>query len=56
MIPLSKLKTMRIGVLCGGLSSEREVSINTGGAVTRALKEAGYTVTSIDVGKDVAQK
>jgi D-alanine-D-alanine ligase len=50
------LKDKRIGVLDGGLSSERDVSLRSGGAVTKALREAGYTVSEIDVGKDLPQK
>ena len=35
MIPKEKLKTLRIGVLDGGLSTEREVSQRTGAVITR---------------------
>ena len=38
----------RIGVLYGGLSAEREVSLKSGKAVGLALKELGYLVTLID--------
>lgn len=40
----------RIGVLMGGHSSEREVSLRTGNAVHRALSRRGYDVVTIDVG------
>ena len=40
----------RIGVLMGGQSSEREVSLRTGGAVHRALSRRGYNAVMIDVG------
>jgi D-alanine-D-alanine ligase len=53
MIPIDKLKTLRIAVLDGGLSTEREVSLRSGAAVTKALREAAYTVVEIDVGKDL---
>jgi D-alanine-D-alanine ligase len=56
MIPIEKLKQLRIGVLDGGLSTEREVSLRSGGAVTKALKEAGYDVVEIDVQKDIAAR
>ncbi len=46
----------RIGVLMGGLSSEREVSIKSGMAVLKALKEKGYDAIPIDVGRDVARE
>ncbi|SEL49333.1 D-alanine--D-alanine ligase [Stigmatella aurantiaca] len=52
----SELKTKRVGVLLGGLSSEREVSLRTGAAVSKALRSLGYDVVEIDVGKDVAAR
>ena len=43
-----------IAVLYGGPSPERDVSLDSGRAVARALGAAGYTVTEIDVvGRDV---
>ena len=42
-------KQARIGVLLGGVSSEREVSIRSGEAVARALESAGHTAVRIDV-------
>lgn len=50
------LKTKRIGILLGGLSSERDVSLRTGAAIGKALREAGYTAIDLDVGKDIAEK
>lgn len=38
----------RIGVVHGGLSAEREVSLKTGAGVTAALVEAGYQAVAID--------
>ncbi len=38
----------RVVVLCGGSSSEREVSLRSGSAVAQALKTAGYDVTVLD--------
>jgi D-alanine-D-alanine ligase len=46
----------RVGVLLGGLSVEREVSLRTGAAVAAALKGLGYSVLELDVGKDIAQR
>ncbi|MGH1349478.1 MAG: D-alanine--D-alanine ligase [Methyloligellaceae bacterium] len=45
-----------IAVLLGGLSSEREVSLNSGAACAEALEGEGYKVTRIDVGHDIAQR
>lgn len=50
-----ELKTKRIGVLMGGLSAEREVSLKSGAAVHRALLDRGYDALAIDVGRDLAQ-
>lgn len=45
----------RVGVLMGGLSSERAISFKSGRAVAEALREKGYEVVDIDVGRDVDQ-
>ena len=47
------LKSREIGVLMGGKSSEREVSLKSGAAIYRALKSLKYHVTSVDVGDDI---
>lgn len=45
---------MRIAVLKGGPSSEREVSLRSGAAVARGLREAGHDVVEVDVtGRDL---
>jgi D-alanine-D-alanine ligase len=46
----------KIGVLMGGLSSEREVSLASGKAILKALEEKGYAAVPIDVGRDVAER
>ncbi len=38
-----------IGVLMGGYSSEREISLKSGWAIYKALKEAGCRVTAVDI-------
>lgn len=45
----AKLKNSKIGVLMGGDSSEREISLKSGKAVVKALKTAGLTVAGIDL-------
>ncbi|MCX6993822.1 MAG: D-alanine--D-alanine ligase [Kiritimatiellaeota bacterium] len=47
-------KTFRhVAVLMGGPSSEREVSLRSGRAVTEGLRQAGYEVVEVDVrGRD----
>jgi D-alanine-D-alanine ligase len=42
-----------IAVLLGGISAEREVSLNTGAQVMAALAEAGFSPRAIDVGADL---
>lgn len=41
-------KTARVGVLMGGLSSEREVSLESGAGVLAALRERGYNAIALD--------
>ena len=43
-----------VAVLMGGWSAEREVSLRSGRACAEALTRLGYTVTRIDVGRDIA--
>ncbi|MDP6785506.1 MAG: D-alanine--D-alanine ligase [Rhodospirillales bacterium] len=42
-----------VAVLMGGWSAEREVSLVSGAAVSRTLKEQGHRVTPIDVQRDM---
>ena len=51
---LEELKTKKIGVLMGGISSEREISLKTGGAVLKALLAKDYHASGIDVGRSIA--
>ncbi len=43
----------RVAVLCGGFSKEREVSLVSGNAAARALKNKGFEVATIDVKRDM---
>ena len=49
------LTRARIGVLMGGQSAERDVSIRTGTAVHRSLVHRGYDAVAIDVRPTLAQ-
>ncbi len=40
---------MKIALLCGGTSSEREVSLRSGAAIMRGLQNAGHAVEFFDV-------
>lgn len=44
-----KTKPINVAVLMGGISSEREVSMRSGRAVSEALKKAGYKVSDVIV-------
>ncbi|MEW6201864.1 MAG: D-alanine--D-alanine ligase [bacterium] len=46
----------RIGVLMGGSSGEREVSLRSGTGVYESLKRQGYDAVAIDVGVDIVER
>jgi len=54
--PHRLLTKARIGVLMGGRSSEREVSLRTGQAVHRALLRRGYDAVAIDVSRSLLRQ
>lgn len=41
-------KPVRVTVVCGGIASERDVSLRSGKAVAKALTARGYTVSEFD--------
>ena len=45
-----------VAVLMGGWSAEREVTLRSGKACADALESAGYQVTRIDAGRDLAEQ
>jgi D-alanine-D-alanine ligase len=47
------VKTKRVGILMGGVSSEREVSLRSGAAIYEALRERGYDVVKVLVDRDI---
>lgn len=47
---------MKVGVIAGGVSSEREVSLRSGQSVFNALKDLGYNSVFIDAGTDLCEK
>jgi D-alanine-D-alanine ligase len=47
------MQSRKVGVLLGGLSSEREVSLRTGEAVLAALRERGHDAIPIYVDHDI---
>ena len=46
----------RIVVLVGGMSRERDISLETGNAVSIALDQLGYDARTLDVGSDLVEK
>jgi D-alanine-D-alanine ligase len=44
-----------VAMLMGGWSNERPVSLKSGAGCANALRNAGYRVTEVDVGRDVAE-
>jgi D-alanine-D-alanine ligase len=49
-------KFNHVAVLLGGLSAERRVSLDSGAGCAQALESAGYKVTRVDAGRDLAQR
>lgn len=49
-------KNQKIGLIYGGLSSESDISRQTGKAMLKALQNKGYQAVGIDVGKDIVQQ
>jgi D-alanine-D-alanine ligase len=47
------LKTKKIGVLLGGRSSERDISLKSGNAVLNGLKRGGYKAIPVDASKNL---
>jgi D-alanine-D-alanine ligase len=43
---------VKVAVLCGGRSSEHDVSLRSGAAVARGLREAGHEVVEVTIGRD----
>ena len=44
-----------VAVLMGGISAERDVSLNSGAACAKALAEQGFQVSEVDVDRSVGQ-
>ena len=47
------MKEKEIGILHGGVSAERDISIKTGEAMYAALKARGYNVQKVFVDADI---
>jgi D-alanine-D-alanine ligase len=51
-IPVCRPNAVRVAVLMGGISAEREVSLMSGREVSKALRQSGFRVTDIDLHPD----
>ncbi len=49
------MKRLRVALLCGGKSSEREISLKSGMQVKKALPEDKYEVIIYDPASDLAK-
>ena len=49
-------RSVRVGVLLGGLSAEHGISLKSGHAVAKALADRGWNVVEVEVGRDLAQR
>ncbi len=56
MKKVQSLGKKKIGVLMGGTSAEREISLSTGKAILQVLKRKGLKAIPIDVGKNIAER
>ncbi|MDD3845915.1 MAG: D-alanine--D-alanine ligase [Syntrophorhabdaceae bacterium] len=52
----NSFKNMKIGVLLGGRSSERTISLKSGGAVLESLARSGYDAVAIDARERLVEK
>ncbi|MCP4680142.1 MAG: D-alanine--D-alanine ligase [Deltaproteobacteria bacterium] len=50
------MRYKRVGVLLGGMSAEREVSLESGHAVAAGLRRSNFDVVEIDAQRDVAAR
>ncbi len=53
---IQKLKKMRIGVIMGGWSSEREISLRSGENIYQSLRRQGFNSIKIDITRNFAQQ
>jgi D-alanine-D-alanine ligase len=56
MMDKQQLKEKKIGVLMGGLSSEREISLRSGDAILQSLIRGGYRAIAMDVDRSIAER
>ena len=52
MVPAGAAQPMRVAVLCGGRSSEHDVSLASGASVAAGLREAGHEVLEVRLERD----
>ena len=52
MVPAGAAQPMRVAVLCGGRSSEHDVSLASAASVRAGLAAAGHEVVEVELGRD----
>ena len=52
----TEMREKTVGVLLGGRSSEREISLRSGNAVREALIRKGYRAVAVDPGEGLVEK
>lgn len=50
---IMKKEPLKVAVLLGGISEERDVSIASGAQVVKALREVGHEVIAVDIGRRI---
>lgn len=53
---IRRFRQAHVAVLLGGLSAEREISVQSGDAVMKALHGLGYRVSAVPVGRDLGNR
>lgn len=56
MIERQEMHNKKIGVLLGGISAERDISLRTGQAALSALQRLGYRAVAVDVGDNLPEQ
>ncbi|SIS85138.1 D-alanine--D-alanine ligase [Phaeovulum vinaykumarii] len=56
MAGVSSRASLRVAVLMGGMSAERDVSLSSGRECAQALRAAGFEVIEVDAGPDLARR
>jgi len=56
MMDRGEVKEKKIGVMMGGFSSEKEISLRSGNAILESLIRSGYRAVPVHVDRDIAEQ